>query len=105
MPKPLNNNCPRYDAEHGIDLTAAELARLDAMAACNLDGREPQPLARFAVGARRLGTNLALVMAGCLLLLGAVQGCAPDPVPGESRAWMGESLKAQVARGGEVQDA
>lgn len=100
MDKPLDNNLSGYEAEHNIDLSAAELARLDAMAACALDGREPQPIARFVVGAHRLGNNLALLMVGCLLLLGAVQGCAPDPVPGESQAWMGESLKAQVARGG-----
>lgn len=100
MPRPINTDLPGYDAEHCLDLTAIEIARLDAMAACRTDGREPQPapLQQVRQWGRWALAGIALLAA--LALMGD-NSEVRDPLPGESRAWMGDSFKAQVARGGQ----
>ncbi len=100
MPRPIHTNLPGYEAEWGIDLSEVELARLDAMAACRVDGRLPilpqtTPLDRVRTWGRR-GLIALLVVAG--LALTGESSEVRDPQPGESRAWMGERMREQVAR-------
>lgn len=100
MAKPIHNNCPGYDAEHGIDLSPEYLAELDARASMQVDGRLPRvPVIR---NQRRHDARcmVLLTLAGVLMVLcwsGVLRSEESEPrYPGESRAWMGEKMVARM---------
>ena len=97
MPKPRNTDCPYYDAECGIDLTAEQVAHLDAMAACRVDGQLPIPPSLSQRQRIRWQVLLAMIVVVAIYLSSLVAWSeAHEPRPGQARAWMGNTLRHSV---------